>query len=78
MERLGKHPMVMTTVVDQCAYGLMSRDAEGEAPAKKPTKFFTDSIGVKNQLTARCPGCARHVQLMAGALLTKLAWMPRT
>ena len=47
---LAAHPMVMTTKIDQCAYGLMSRDKIGEAPAKKPTRFLTNSVGVRNQL----------------------------
>ena len=66
MADLAAHPMVMTTTIDQCAYGLKSRDKIGEAPAKKPTRFLTDSVGIKNELGQRCRGCERHVQLVEG------------
>merc|ERR1712051_23843 len=34
---------VRAVVADQCEYGLMSRDRWGSAPAKKPTRFLTNS-----------------------------------
>ena len=42
------------------------RDSQGEAPAKKPTSFLTNSAGLRDALGKRCPGCCRHVALVAG------------
>ena len=66
MSDLARDPMVLTAEIGQCAYGLTSRDAEGEAPAKKPTRFLTDSIALKQALSMKCQGCKRHVQLVEG------------
>ena len=66
MREIAADPRVLTTTIDQCAYGLKSKDKDGEGPAKKPTKFLTNSIGIRNELMQRCPGCSRHVQLMEG------------
>ena len=43
-----------------------SRDAEGEAPAKKPTRFLTNRIALKQAPSMKCQGCKRHVQLVEG------------
>ena len=67
--KLQENPEVMHTVIDQCMYGLVSKDAQGEAPAKKPTKFLTNSIAIKNELGMRCDKSHRHVQLMEGRAL---------
>ena len=66
MMELEAHPMVFETYIDQCAYGLKSKDEVGGAPAKKPTKFLTNSVAIGNELGKRCPGCARHVHLVEG------------
>ena len=56
----------MRAEIDQCAYGLMSKDKEGVGPAKKPTSFLTNSVGLVNALSKKCGGCSRHVQLVEG------------
>ena len=66
MRRLAKHPLVMRVDADLCAFGLMSRDMHGAAPAKKPTTFLTNSVSIRAQLNRRCPGCSRHVPLVNG------------
>ena len=43
-----------------------SKDKEGVGPAKKPTNFLTNSIGLVNALNKRCGGCERHVHLVEG------------
>ena len=60
------HPLVMRTEIDQCAYGLQSRDGQGEAPAKTPTSSLTNSAGLRDTPSKRCPGCCRHVKLVEG------------
>ena len=66
IQELASSPMVFKAEADQCAYGLMSKDSEGEAPAKKPTTFMTNSVGLQRALSNKCPGCIRHVQLVEG------------
>ena len=39
MKNLACDPIVMGTEIDQCAYGLVSKDKEGVGPAKKPRVF---------------------------------------
>ena len=52
---------------DQCRYGLMSRDPKyGWGPARKPTKFMTNSVMVARELNLRCEGDHDHVHLMSG------------
>ena len=47
---------VMTQVADQCMYGLRTHsDVKGESlPAKKPTRFMSNSWCVLQELSARC------------------------
>ena len=66
MQKVAQAPGVMISRIDQCAYGLTSKDSEGEAPAKKATKIMTNSVAVNREMQRRCPGCARHVHLEAG------------
>ena len=60
-------------IADQCEFGLKSQDMLGEAPAKKPTRFLTNSYHVGEALAVRCQNAKRefrdqhrHVQLMQG------------
>ena len=66
MQSIINHPLVVRTEIDQCAYGLRSRDSQGEAPAKKPTSFLTNSAGLRDAVGKRCSGFCRHVQLVDG------------
>ena len=66
MKSLINDPLVMRTEIDQCAYGLVSKDELGEGPARKPTSFLTNSVAMANVLSKKCGGCERHVQLVEG------------
>jgi len=64
---------MMTTVADQCEYGLQSKDRWGTAPAKKPTRFMTNSVMIAGELNTRCQNenrgdgeRHRHIQLVKG------------
>ena len=46
MKEIASDPTVMMTTVDQCAYGLLSKDKLVEGPAKKPTRFLANSVGM--------------------------------
>ena len=63
MRRLMAIPGVLATVADQCQYGLMSADGDGPGPAKKATRFLTNSPRISEELSKRCPGNHRHVHL---------------
>ena len=56
----------MRTELDQCEFGLMSKDELGEAPAKKPTSLLTNSVEVDRTMSRKCRGGHRHVHLLAG------------
>ena len=57
---------VMRTELDQCEFGLVSKDEHGEAPAMKPTSLLTNSVEVDRMMHRKCGGGHRHVHLMAG------------
>ena len=58
---------VIICEADQCMYGLKTWDSEGRlVPAKKRTKFMTNSEGIARRLQRRCPGKHRHQQLVSG------------
>ena len=62
---------VAVTVADLCQYGLKTKDDDGSmAPAKKPTKFMTNSSEIRKRLSRRCPGEHKHVALMSGRAKT--------
>ena len=58
---------VRVVTLDQCQYGLTSRDAEGGCgPARKRTKFMTNMVCAEEVLSRRCPGLHQHVHLISG------------
>ena len=71
MKKLMSRHGVQRVVGDQCQYGLKSRDAMGEAPARKRTGFLTNAVCIARRLSKRCgnkPGYQvhRHVVLTDG------------
>ena len=44
IESLTERSDVMVARADLCMFGLMSKDADAEAPAEKPTRFMTNSL----------------------------------
>ena len=59
---------VMTQIADQCMYGLRTPNADksGEAPAKKPTKFVSNSWCIIQELSVRCDKTHEHQHLIGG------------
>ena len=59
---------VMTQVADQCMYGLTTHsDVKGESlPAKKPTRFMSNSWCVLQELSVRCDKSHVHQPLVGG------------
>ena len=64
--KLAPTPRVMRTELDQCEFGLVSKDELGEAPAKKLTSLLTSSVEVDRMMSVKCRGKHRHVHLMSG------------
>ena len=49
-----------------CMFGLVSRDSEGVAPAKKPTRILTSSTAIRDMVSRVCDHQHRHVQFVSG------------
>ena len=59
---------VVTSVADQCVYGLEtpSKTDTGSAPAKKPTRFISNSWCIPHELATRCDDSHVHQHLVGG------------
>ena len=59
---------VTVVEADQCMYGLKTtgKDRKSEVPAKKPTKFMTNSRALGQELSRRCDGSHVHQNLVDG------------
>ena len=68
MQKLCRHPDVHELILDQCMYGLVSRDNQGTAPAKKRTRLITNLCAAEIFLTRQCDGQHRHVHLLMDEL----------
>ena len=49
-----------------CRYGMKSSDESGSGRVQKPNGFLTDSEYLRDQLSNKCLGGHRHIQLMEG------------
>ena len=76
VEGISKLPGVQTVIGDMCAYGMTSTDSNGDGPVLKPTKFMTNSDHIAQQLSHRCPGHPRHVQLINGRAAAAQVYPP--
>ena len=69
IRQMAKEEGVVITVADQCMYGLKtwSKDRSiKDMPARKRTKFMTNSPCIAEELSRRCKGQHVHQQLMDG------------
>ena len=56
INEMAQSPLVVLAQAHMCAFGMTSKDADGEGPALKPTTFMTNSVDVQKALRKRCPG----------------------
>ena len=63
---LSQQEGVHKTTAHMCQYGMTSRDEQGTGLVKKPTTFLTNSQHIAEQLSLKCQGGHRHVQLVNG------------
>ena len=54
LQRLRRRAGVHEVVLDQCMFGLTSKDQDGVGLAKKPTRLLTSSVTVRDRLQIRC------------------------
>ena len=67
MRELIEDERVCTAVSEQCDYGLVTRGVNGDfMPAKKPTRWATTSLQMRDRLSKRCSGQHTHQPLLGG------------
>ena len=67
MEKVLKHPRVGTSVADQCMYGLMTMDGNGNlVEAQNPTKWASSSRQMLERLNTCCDKSHSHQHLVGG------------
>ena len=68
LEEFIKSEGIMLSVADQCMYGLVTpSSATGEpTPAKKPTRFMSNSWCILHELSTRCDEGHTHQHLVGG------------
>ena len=66
LRRLREHPEVIEIVLDQCMFGLTSRDGNGQTPARKRTRILTNIRAAPMFLERQCDGSHQHVHLLSG------------
>ena len=65
--KIMSHPRVRQVVSDQCEYGLLTPDLDGNpVPAKKPTRWISSSAQMIKRLSKRCSGNHLHQHLVGG------------
>ena len=67
IERLLRMPKVETSVCHQCMYGLVTPNNDGvPTPAKKPTKWMSNSSDMLSVLSRKCDKSHAHQHLLGG------------
>ena len=68
IQKLAKQQGVCIYDADQCMYGLKTwgKSKSELAPARKPTKFMTNSRALGRELAGKCPGMHKHQNLLDG------------
>ena len=65
--KLLAHPRVNAVVSDQCEYGLLTPDMDGNpTPAKKPTRWMSSSAMMLKRLSRICSKNHQHQHLVGG------------
>ena len=65
--KLLAHPRINAVVSDQCEYGLLTPDMDGNpTPAKKPTRWMSSSAMMLKRLSRRCSKNHQHQHLVGG------------
>ena len=69
---------IKTVVNDQCMFGLLTKGENGKlVPAKKPTRWMTNSVFMVEALNVRCDRQHRHQHLMGGRAADAAFYPPK-
>ena len=63
---LEKTQGVVTTALDMCRFGMVTRVGDVDVPVRKPTKVMTNSAEIAKEVGRRCEGGDRHEELTGG------------
>jgi len=77
IQKLANEENVRISVADQCQYGLTTwSHTKGikDTPARKTTKFMTNSDEIARELSRRCDGAHKHQQLLEGRAKEAQVW----
>ena len=66
LKELRSQTGVVEANAHMCAFGMESQDSEGRGLVKKPTRFLTNSMAIRDKLDQKCSKTHRHVQLLSG------------
>ena len=76
--RLMRLPGVQTVVMDQCMFGLVTKSSDGsQLPAKKPTRWMTNSTFMIDALNVRCDKSHKHQHLVGGRAADAAFYPPK-
>ena len=79
MISLLRHPQVRTAVSDQCEYGLVTHNGNGDLiAAKKPTRWATTSEEMRARRSTRCSKTHPHKPLLGGRAAAAALFSPTT
>ena len=69
-EFCARYPHLYAITMDMCQFGMTTPNARGEpTPAKKPTRWLTNSPCLAEQLEQHCPGTHVHEPLLGLSLI---------
>ena len=71
LSELTSDPMVHSSFLHMCQFGLQTHGREGSGPALKPTRVVTSSAVIAGMLARQCPGDHTHVKLEGGRRCSK-------
>ena len=78
IERMLRMSGVLTVDMDQCMFGLVSKSPDGLLlPAKKPTRWMTNSPFMVDALNVRCDKSHQHQHLVGGRAADAAFYPPK-
>ena len=66
VQLLAEFPDLYLVSSDLCQFGLTAKGTSGEEPARKPTRWLTNSACLADRLDKKCDGKHTHATLLGG------------
>ena len=77
-EFCARYPHLYAITMDMCQFGMTTPNTRGEpTPAKKPTRWLTNSPCLAEELERHCPGTHTHEPLMGGRAKAAPVYPPK-